>query len=71
MATSNIPDFIAELQASLDAATSNLTISQGQTADLQASVDQLTSDIATLQGYVDAQTQAGAESVGILAPSGS
>ena len=68
MATSSIPEFIAELQASLDAATSNLGISQQQTADLQANVDQLTSDLQTLQGYVTAQAAAGAASVGILSP---
>lgn len=68
VATSSIPEFIAELQARLDAATSNLTIAQQQTANLQANVDQFTSDIQTLQGYVTAQTTAGAASVGILSP---
>lgn len=66
--TSSIPDFIAELQASLAAAASNLTISQQQTASLQANVDQLTSDIATLQGYVTAQADLGAPATGILTP---
>lgn len=66
MATSSIPGFIAELQASLDAVTSNLTISQQQTADLQATVDQLTSDIATLQNYVTTQLASGVPATGIL-----
>ena len=68
MAASSIPGFIAGLQTQLDAATSNLTIAQQQTADLQANVDQLTSDIATLQGYVNDQVASGAPTIGILAP---
>ena len=45
-------DFVAMLQADLDAATSNLGIAQQQVTDYQAKVDQLTSDIQTLQGYL-------------------
>ena len=68
LATSSIPEFITELQAALDAATSNLAIAQQSAADLQATVDQLTSDIATLQGYVATQMASGAPSTGILTP---